>query len=917
MINYNDNILNKTKKYEDKMIFHKNAHNNSKLKKYKKKYSKIFVGGNVDDDLKKLKEIELQLTNQFISQESGLLDYQKPHADKLIKILEKNNSALDASEPGIGKTYIASFICKEMGLKPIVICPKNVINSWIKVLKLFNVEYITVTNYELMTRGKYLINNAKIMSPYIKIKKEKKLSYEWNVDPNIIFIFDEVHKCKFINTKNAKLLLAAKETGNKILMLSATIVEKPSEFAIFAYMLGFSNSLKVLTEWIKKLTSPSKTLHTLLYDSENSKASRLTISELGDKFPNTQITADTYTMKQSNEISKEYEKIFEKIKAFKTEGENSKFIITKLQTEFRNIELLKIPTFVELANDYIENNYSVVIFVNYTETLKLLGEKLNTKTLIYGGQTLTERDKCINDFQSDKSRIIICNIKAGGVGISLHDINGKHPRVSLISPTQSATNLIQALGRIYRSGGKSKSLQRIIFSANTPEDDISKMLFRKLSNLSLLNDGDLESYYIDGLIKDEDYLKHQKTSSTVDIGIAIDEQLEKIKHKKFIKTDKMSNLFPNLINIISGVQNIFLLKSKKLFNNKEILLLGEDHEFYKPCKTCGNNCLEVSDLITYVSNSIYPKIINFYVEHPYNPNDTTKKFYIGKSNDASRLSNFFDYYKHLLNNKHSTTENIHLHAVDIRPRGYNDYDIEYVFYILTYISYELLGYLSDRLFSNLIKPNNETELIYEKNINEFKTIKDGIKTTNKFLKDIIENPELNDILKKILKGDSLIFDKFKLTKQKNKFIETYGDKSEEFVNLVEIGIFKIFQYDSECYDFLKFLYETLNKIDHITDTKEYMTKVINKLVKKKHSYELIKFDINLKLMNMLSTYMDYYTIFRMLRKFDDVEQDNVIFYGGSAHSNNIFDILKSTKYFEVLISKNENTYLTKNDCQHF
>src|SRR3990167_2120909 len=102
------------------------------------------------------------------------------------------------------------------------------------------------------------------------------------------------------------------------------------------------------------------------------------------------------------------------------------------------------------------------------ETLNLLAEQLKTKTLIHGEQSAKERDKNIDDFQSDRERIIIANIRAGGIGISLHDVNGNHPRVSLISPTQSATNLIQALGRIHRSGGKSKSLQRIIFAANTP-----------------------------------------------------------------------------------------------------------------------------------------------------------------------------------------------------------------------------------------------------------------------------------------------------------------------------------------------------------------------------------------------------------------------------------------------------------------
>ena len=50
---------------------------------------------------------------------------------------------------------------------------------------------------------------------------------------------------------NAKLLTAAKATNNNILLLSATIVDKPTDFAIFAYVLGLSTSIKVLVEWIR------------------------------------------------------------------------------------------------------------------------------------------------------------------------------------------------------------------------------------------------------------------------------------------------------------------------------------------------------------------------------------------------------------------------------------------------------------------------------------------------------------------------------------------------------------------------------------------------------------------------------------------------------------------------------------------
>jgi superfamily II DNA or RNA helicase len=112
---------------------------------------------------------------------------------------------------------------------------------------------------------------------------------------------------------------------------------------------------------------------------------------------------------------------------------------------------------------------------------------------IHGQQTPEERQAAIDAFQADTARVIVANIKAGGVGVSLHDLNGKHPRMSLISPTWSAIDLRQALGRVHRAGGKTKSLQRIVFAAGTVEEKVAKMVEEKLSHLDALNDGELSA----------------------------------------------------------------------------------------------------------------------------------------------------------------------------------------------------------------------------------------------------------------------------------------------------------------------------------------------------------------------------------------------------------------------------------------
>ena len=89
------------------------------------------------------------------------------------------------------------------------------------------------------------------------------------------------------------------------------------------------------------------------------------------------------------------------------------------------------------------------------------------------------------------NRIILVNIAAGGAGLNLHDLNGNFPRLALICPSYSAVLMRQSTGRIWRDSAKTKSIQKIVFVANTVEEEVCKSVNQKLENLDLLNDGDL------------------------------------------------------------------------------------------------------------------------------------------------------------------------------------------------------------------------------------------------------------------------------------------------------------------------------------------------------------------------------------------------------------------------------------------
>ncbi len=433
-----------------------------------------------------------------------LLEYQVEHSENIIRILINNNCCLDASDTGTGKTYTAIASCSHLKLIPIIICPKSVISTWKNVCRYFELKDFIVVNYELIKNGKmYDKKQDKIKSNFIKINDN---NFIINIEKNkYVFIFDEVHRCSNLESENCKLMLSVKNTGEKMLLLSATIADFPDKFKPFFYILNFISPsqvkemnidykkyINIVTKWIERDSKPMVRIHLMLFPE---RGSRMRIDVLGDMFPQTQINALPYTMgkNREQEIEKEYKKLAQELKEIKDKKKKDKInpLTITLRTQ-QKIEILKIPTFIELTNDFIHNKFSVVIFVNFTQTLRTLADFLKTDSVVYGEQTTEDRMRIIDDFQNNKTNIIILNIKAGGIGISLHDIHGGHPRVSLISPSWSSIDLIQALGRIHRAGGKTKTLQRIIYAANTVEERIADKLKIKLSNINSINNGDLD-----------------------------------------------------------------------------------------------------------------------------------------------------------------------------------------------------------------------------------------------------------------------------------------------------------------------------------------------------------------------------------------------------------------------------------------
>lgn len=442
--------------------------------------------------------------------ETGLRPWQIDSVSKLVTALNKWGCAIDGSDVGVGKTYVACGVARELGMKILVVCPKAVMEAWKRVIqKHFKMKerLVGVINYEQIRIGK----TDSPFASYVENRKTHRSKFMWKITKDTLIIWDESQKLKNWKTKNSKTCMEALKQGYKMLFCSATNATNPLELRTVGMALQLFKNANSYYQWCyehgvqkgrfgleftTEMSVRKKVLKKLHHDIFITRGVRLVRDSIPN-FPESEIIAECYNMDacdvlKINQCHKEMKEELKKLAKLSKVDKASE--LTAILRARQKIELVKVPLFIDMVEEGLENGMSVVAFVNFTETLQALAKRLNT-ACIFDGKTDDEtRQRNVDAFQDGKEKVILVNIASGGAGLSLHDLNGLNPRLALISPSYSAVLMRQATGRVWRENSKSKSVQKILFVAATVEEQVCENVQEKLKNLDLLNDGDLKNY---------------------------------------------------------------------------------------------------------------------------------------------------------------------------------------------------------------------------------------------------------------------------------------------------------------------------------------------------------------------------------------------------------------------------------------
>jgi len=399
-----------------------------------------------------------------------------------------NGKTLIADEMGLGKTLQSIAYCQLHAEKrPIlVVCPATLKLNWQREFKKWTDIKSYVINsqdlkYQLPIYEAYIINYD-IVGKMEEMLKKMKFQ---------VMILDEAHYLKNSKALRSKAINGLNKTIPHILALTGTpILNRPVEIFNILKMLSPQNFGNYF-DFVKRYCGAN-------YGRWGLDVSGATnIQELSDK-----LRATVMIRREKKDVLTElpdktrvvvpqicdlkaYKKVEDNLINYLIESKNkSKLAAEKIsqveqlaKVEYCKQEAVKakLPLFIEWSKDFIEENGKLVIFAHHKEFVEILMRELKeyNPVKIVGGMEIEAKQQSIDAFQNNiNCKVIICSLKAAGVGITL--TAGSY--VAFLELGWTPGEHDQAEDRLHRIGQKDNVTCYYFLAENTIEETIYNLI---------------------------------------------------------------------------------------------------------------------------------------------------------------------------------------------------------------------------------------------------------------------------------------------------------------------------------------------------------------------------------------------------------------------------------------------------------
>lgn len=432
---------------------------------------------------------------------------------------------LIGDEPGLGKTLQSIGIVDTAAAYPcLVICPSSLKINWQREFEKFTDKKALVLDNATRTSWPYLLGMGMFHVAIVNYESLRKF-FVWDIkggsktfslkdvvfnrDVNIFrsVIMDESHRLKDPTAQQTMFTRGIVEGKEWRILLSGTPVvnhaqDLVAQLAIMGRLLSdFGGRGKFLADYGENENLAE--LSAKLYDScmiRREKAKVLT--QLPDK-QRTDLHVDISNREEYDLAAADLAAYLREYTEC-TDREIRRKMRMEALVKFMTLRSLASKGKVKQATDFIRNFLAngkpLIVFCSLKEIVKALQKQFPDAVRVTGDDSLAEKQAAVDAFQSGEANLIICSIKAAGVGLTLTASSN----VAFVEFPWTYADCCQCEDRAHRIGQKNNVNCYYLIGRHTIDPVLYNIIHRKrsIANQIMASDDDIptDEMYFDELV---------------------------------------------------------------------------------------------------------------------------------------------------------------------------------------------------------------------------------------------------------------------------------------------------------------------------------------------------------------------------------------------------------------------------------
>lgn len=414
----------------------------------------------------------------------------------------KMKRCINGDSMGLGKTAQAIVAIERAKATPcLVICPSALKINWEREIRKFtNLRPLILSDanreaypYYIGSLNLYdvLICNYESLAKFFVVSlgekplKLKNFVFQKTVAMLRSVIIDESARVKDPSTRQAKIVMGLCHGKEYIFELTGTpIVNDPKDLATQIAILGRIKDFGGYSGFINRYSNGN--YQELQQRIKKELYFRREKEEVLKDLP--ELTRSFVPVELPQEIRDEYDTCLNDILTFLIEykmlddAQARRKMRMKALIRFMNLRAISGRGKAEAVIDFLRSTSApVVVFAEHRDIVSAIKSSFPDETVtVTGNDNAQQKQYAIDAFQRKEKRLIICSIRAAGVGITLTAASN----VLFVELPWTYSDLAQCEARCHRNGQKNAVTSWIMIGQDTIDDRLYKKVVDKKSLLS-------------------------------------------------------------------------------------------------------------------------------------------------------------------------------------------------------------------------------------------------------------------------------------------------------------------------------------------------------------------------------------------------------------------------------------------------